>query len=178
MESEGKGRVSNMTELTVDEKQQDKPMPIFDPDGMGNPDVHLSEEEQAKAVCQGVVRNQYRIMSLLTKLLNHQDKELVRKLDLRLLPWLSFLYLLRYVDNHCTIRSTLTFANDFLDRTNAGNAKIEGIQIDLKMSDGAYNAALCIFFVAYALLEPLTNVCLKVFRPPVFLSVIMMLWVC
>jgi hypothetical protein len=38
------------------------------------------------------------------------DKKLVRKLDFRLVPWLSLLYLL-----------------SFLDRTNIGNAKLQGV---------------------------------------------------
>jgi hypothetical protein len=38
------------------------------------------------------------------------DKKLVRKLDWRLVPWLSLLYLL-----------------SFLDRTNIGNAKLQGV---------------------------------------------------
>jgi hypothetical protein len=39
------------------------------------------------------------------------DRKLVRKLDLRLVPWLSLLYLL-----------------SFLDRTNIGNAKLQGVR--------------------------------------------------
>src|SRR5271170_2994562 len=38
------------------------------------------------------------------------EKKLVRKLDLRIIPWLTLLYLL-----------------SFLDRTNIGNAKIQGV---------------------------------------------------
>lgn len=40
------------------------------------------------------------------------------KVDLYLIPWLSLLYLI-----------------SFLDRTNIGNAKIEGLQEDLNMSN-------------------------------------------
>lgn len=49
-------------------------------------------------------------MSLEEKL--HFEKKLLWKLDLRLIPWLSLLYLL-----------------SFLDRTNIGNAKIQGVSI-------------------------------------------------
>lgn len=45
------------------------------------------------------------------------DAKLVRKMDLRLLPILTILYLL-----------------SFLDRSNVGNAKIEGLTKDLGMS--------------------------------------------
>lgn len=44
------------------------------------------------------------------------------------------------------------------------------------MTAGNYSAALSIFFVSYALAEPLTNVLLKRFRPSIFLPAIMVLW--
>jgi MFS family permease len=88
-----------------------------------------------------------------------QDKKLLRKLDLRLIPWLCLLYLI-----------------SFLDRTNIGNAKLEGLQASLHITSGQYNACLSIFFVSYALFEPLTNILLKRLRPSVFIPVIMLLW--
>ncbi|KAF4627983.1 hypothetical protein G7Y89_g10171 [Cudoniella acicularis] len=85
------------------------------------------------------------------------DRKLVRKLDIQLIPWLCMLYLL-----------------SFLDRTNIGNAKIGGLQKSLgNMSTGKYNAALSIFFVSYALFEPLANVLLKRMRPSIFIPIIM-----
>ena len=89
-----------------------------------------------------------------------QDRKLVRKLDFNLIPWLTLLYLV-----------------SFLDRTNVGNAKIEGLQEDLNMSDGQYNVGLAIFFLVYALFEPLTNVLLKWFRPSIFIPTITTAWV-
>lgn len=61
----------------------------------------------------------------------------------------------------------------FLDRTNIGNAKIDNMPKDLGLSPGQYNATLSIFFVSYAVFEPLTNVLLKKFKPSVFIPVIM-----
>ncbi|THV49312.1 hypothetical protein BGAL_0201g00110 [Botrytis galanthina] len=88
------------------------------------------------------------------------DRKLVWKLDLYLIPWLCILYLLA-----------------FLDRTNIGNAKIDGLQKDLhKMSTGKYNASLSIFFVSYSIFEPLTNVLLKRLRPSIFIPIIMTIW--
>jgi hypothetical protein len=81
------------------------------------------------------------------------------KLDLHLVPWLSFLYLI-----------------SFLDRVNIGNAKIYGLEKDIHIGDPTYNAALSVFFVSYSLLEPLTNVLLKRLRPSIFLPCIMTLW--
>lgn len=88
------------------------------------------------------------------------DRKLVWKLDLTLIPWLCILYLLA-----------------FLDRTNIGNAKIDGLQKSLhNMSTGRYNATLSIFFVSYSIFEPLTNILLKRLRPSIFIPVIMILW--
>jgi hypothetical protein len=53
---------------------------------------------------------------------------------LRLIPMLTALYLLAY-----------------LDKTNIGNAVIEGMLPDLKMSGNQYNIALSIFFIPYVL---------------------------
>jgi MFS family permease len=64
----------------------------------------------------------------------------------------------------------------FLDRTNIGNAKIEGLQENLNMTDSQYNLSLTIFFISYALFEPLTQILLKRFRPSIFIPVIMFLW--
>ncbi|KAF2112478.1 pantothenate transporter liz1 [Lophiotrema nucula] len=105
-------------------------------DDLPDPDAGLSEEEKAQ-----------------------HDRKLLWKLDLKLIPWLSFLYLI-----------------SFLDRTNIGNAKIDGLQEDLHMTDGQYNATLSIFFVSYACFEPLTNILLKRLRPSIFLPIIMILW--
>ncbi|KIY03909.1 uncharacterized protein Z520_00601 [Fonsecaea multimorphosa CBS 102226] len=88
-----------------------------------------------------------------------KDRQLLRKLDLRLIPWLCLIYLL-----------------SFLDRTNIGNAKIAGLQEDLHMSNGQWNASLAIFFVSYSVFEPLSNVLLKKFRPRIYIPTIMVLW--
>ena len=88
-----------------------------------------------------------------------KDRKLLWKLDLRLIPWLCLLYLI-----------------SFLDRTNIGNAKLDGLQKSLNITGGQYNACLTIFFVSYALFEPLTNILLKRLRPSVFIPAIMVLW--
>lgn len=45
------------------------------------------------------------------------------------------------------------------------------------MTNAQYNVALTIFFVSYAVFEPLTNVLLKRMRPSIFIPIIMVLWV-
>jgi len=125
-----------------------------------------------------------------------KDRKLLWKLDRTLIPWYD-------PPLHCRIRLTsrspgfacfispgeykylamvrarhLRRWDSFLDRTNVGNAKLGGLQKDLKMTDGQYNAALSIFFVSYSVFEPLTQILLKRFRPSIFLPCTMILWVC
>lgn len=83
----------------------------------------------------------------------------MRKLDFTLIPWLTLLYLA-----------------SFLDRTNIGNANIDGLSKNLHLSDTQYAAALSLFFVSYSLFEPITNVLLKRFSPKWFLSITMTTW--
>ncbi|TFY63769.1 hypothetical protein EVJ58_g3075 [Rhodofomes roseus] len=87
------------------------------------------------------------------------ERKLMRKLDLHLVPWLSFLYLL-----------------SFLDRTSIGNAKLYGMEEDLHISDQQYLIALTLFFFPYALFEVPSNVFLKRLRPSIWLSFLMFGW--
>lgn len=103
-----------------------------------DPDAHLSDHERAVI-----------------------DRRLVWHLDLVMMPWLSLLYLLA-----------------FLDRTNIGNAKISGLtnppgQGGIGLTTQQYNSSLTIFFVSYAVFEPLTNILLKRMRPSIFIPIIM-----
>lgn len=87
------------------------------------------------------------------------DKKLMWKVDIWLIPWLSLLYLL-----------------SFLDRTNIGNARLAGMEDDLGMGPGDYNVALTIFFVSYAFFEPITNGLLKRLTPRIFFTGIIIAW--
>lgn len=103
-----------------------------------DPDAHLSNHERAAI-----------------------DRKLVWHLDLMMIPWLSLLYLLA-----------------FLDRTNIGNAKISGLTLPssqggININTQQYNSSLTIFFVSYAVFEPLTNILLKRMRPSIFIPIIM-----
>jgi MFS family permease len=81
------------------------------------------------------------------------------KVDRWLIPWLSLLYLL-----------------SFLDRTNIGNARLANMEEELGMGRGDYNMALTIFFIAYAIAEPITNAILKRLTPRIFFTTIIILW--
>lgn len=56
--------------------------------------------------------------------------------DYRIIPWVSLLYLL-----------------SFLDRTNIGNANLFGLSKDLHLTSTQYAACLACFFVFYVLFE-------------------------
>ncbi|KAJ7281385.1 MFS general substrate transporter [Mycena rebaudengoi] len=87
------------------------------------------------------------------------ERKLVRKLDLALIPWLALLYLL-----------------SFLDRTSIGNAKLYNLEQDLHMTDDQYLISLTVFFFSYAIFEVPSNVFLKRLRPSIWLSALMLLW--
>ncbi len=59
-------------------------------------------------------------------------KKVLRKMDIRLIPNLALLYLL-----------------SFLDRGNIGNAKIQGLTEDLRLTGAQYNWCLTVFFFTY-----------------------------
>lgn len=81
------------------------------------------------------------------------ERKLITKIDLRVIPVLSVLYLLA-----------------FLDRTNIANASVFGLVKDLNLAGNEYNTALTIFFVPYILFEIPSNILLKRLKPHVWLS--------
>lgn len=87
------------------------------------------------------------------------EKAFVRRLDYKLLPALSFLYLL-----------------SFLDRSNVGNARIEGLTTDLHMTGNEYLFGLTIFFVGYVLFEVPAQIVLKLWTPRMWLPTITVAW--
>ncbi|KAI9041318.1 MFS general substrate transporter [Aspergillus affinis] len=88
-----------------------------------------------------------------------EEKALVRKIDLYLLPMIWIMYLLSY-----------------MDRTNIGNAKISGMEEDLNLSSNEYSVALVVFFVGYVVFEVPSNLLLSRSRPSLFLPGIMVVW--
>lgn len=83
----------------------------------------------------------------------------LNKMDRKLIPMLAILYLL-----------------SFLDRGNIGNAKIQGMLTDLKMSGTEYNLCATVFFFTYCVFEIPCNLALKKLRPSIWLPSIMVAW--
>ncbi|KAL7894418.1 major facilitator superfamily domain-containing protein [Trichoderma sp. TUCIM 5745] len=88
-----------------------------------------------------------------------EQKKILRKVDWRLVPLLSFLYLV-----------------SFIDRGNLGNAKVAGLGEDLRLSGTQYNIAVTLFFIPYSLLEVPSNIILKLTRPSIWISLMMFSW--
>ncbi|KAK6371436.1 hypothetical protein LTS17_008686 [Exophiala oligosperma] len=88
-----------------------------------------------------------------------RTKKLLRKLDRNLLPVVTVLYLLSY-----------------LDRANIGNARLAGLEKDLGMKGLDYNVAVAIFFPFYVAVEPISNIMLKKVRPSLWIASIMVAW--
>ena len=83
----------------------------------------------------------------------------MRTVDWRLLPTLSFLYLL------CS-----------LDKSNAGNAKLFGFLTDVGMTSSQFNLALTVFFFTYGLSEPICNIMLRRVGPKIWFPIAVSTW--
>ncbi|CAF1424144.1 unnamed protein product [Rotaria sp. Silwood1] len=87
------------------------------------------------------------------------DEKILRKLDLHLIPTMTLLYLL-----------------SFLDRVNIGQAKLNGLTISLNLSSIEYNTCLSVFFITYVVFEIPSNLILKKCRPSRWIPFTMVAW--
>ncbi|OJI91153.1 hypothetical protein ASPTUDRAFT_186927 [Aspergillus tubingensis CBS 134.48] len=94
-----------------------------------------------------------------SSLTNINEKALLRKLDYRLLPPLTILYLL-----------------SFLDRSNVGNARLEGMATEIHMSGDQYLTGLTLYFIGYVLFEVPCNIVLKKTTPRIWLPTLTLVW--
>ncbi|KAL9114430.1 MAG: hypothetical protein Q9227_001511 [Pyrenula ochraceoflavens] len=89
----------------------------------------------------------------------HETKQLLRKVDVRLLPVLVLLYLL-----------------NFLDRNNLSQARLGGLEDDLGMTGTKFNTATSILFVGYLLMQLPSNLIITRVRPSIYLGAVMATW--
>ncbi|KAF5383049.1 hypothetical protein D9615_004799 [Tricholomella constricta] len=82
-----------------------------------------------------------------------------RKIDYCLIPVVAMFYFL-----------------SFLDRSNIGNARVAGLQKDLKMSNKEYSIALTVTYVPYIVAEMPSNLVLKAVGPNLLLPTLLTLW--
>ncbi|KAF8315935.1 MFS general substrate transporter [Clavulina sp. PMI_390] len=99
------------------------------------------------------------IASILAKFSPEDERKLLWKIDLTLVPWLSLLFLL-----------------SFLDRSSIGNASLYGMRKDLHLTDQKYLWALSVFFFSYAAFEIPSNLVVRRLKPYVWFSFIMVVW--
>ncbi|KAG2220157.1 hypothetical protein INT45_013855, partial [Circinella minor] len=78
-----------------------------------------------------------------------------RKYDLRIMPIVTLIYLMA-----------------FIDRSNMGNARVLGMEDELDLSGYRFNLALTAFFITYVIFEVPTNILCKKFGPRIWLSLI------
>ncbi|KAF8068065.1 major facilitator superfamily domain-containing protein [Lyophyllum atratum] len=81
------------------------------------------------------------------------------KIDMWVLPVVAMFYFL-----------------SFLDRTNLGNARIAGLQKDLKMTNNQYSMALTVTYIPYIIAELPSNLLLKTVGPNLMLPTMLTLW--
>ncbi|KAI9368417.1 major facilitator superfamily domain-containing protein [Aspergillus egyptiacus] len=87
------------------------------------------------------------------------EKSLLRKLDYKVLPPLTILYLL-----------------SFLDRSNVGNARLEGLTDDIGMTGNEYLTGLTLYFIGYVVFEVPCNIILKRTTPRIWLPTLTLVW--
>ncbi|PGH03226.1 hypothetical protein AJ79_07421 [Helicocarpus griseus UAMH5409] len=87
------------------------------------------------------------------------NKRVVSKLDWRMMPCVTLMFLMNY-----------------LDRINVSNARLAGLQSDLKMSDTVWNAGISTFYIGYLLAQLPGNMILAKTNPRLFLPGMMLLW--
>ncbi|KXS22073.1 MFS transporter [Gonapodya prolifera JEL478] len=95
-----------------------------------------------------------------------EEKALVKKLDWRIIPLVSFMYFLA-----------------FLDRVNIGNAKVanndvkgDTMEASLGLDNFQFNWTVAIFFIPYCLLEVPSNFMMRIAGPKIWLARIMVTW--
>lgn len=87
------------------------------------------------------------------------DRAITRKFDLHIVPWLFGLWLLA-----------------FIDRSNIGNARIDGLEDDLQLHGNRFNIALTIFYVPYVCIDVPSNWFLKYIGAGYYLPGLMLGW--
>ncbi|KAF2093569.1 MFS general substrate transporter [Rhizodiscina lignyota] len=86
-------------------------------------------------------------------------RKILFKLDFRIVPILAILFL-------CS----------FLDRTNVGNAKILGLEKDIKINDHQYAIGLAAFYATYIFSELPSNLIIKRVSPKIWLPFLTAIW--
>ncbi|KAJ3537536.1 hypothetical protein NM208_g6273 [Fusarium decemcellulare] len=87
------------------------------------------------------------------------ERQLVRKLDRTILPWIMLLYLLSYID-----------------RSNMGNARNIGLEEDIGLSSMQYQLASASFYIGTVIFGTIGGLMLKVIKPSTWLGICAIGW--
>ncbi|EEU33696.1 uncharacterized protein NECHADRAFT_98368 [Fusarium vanettenii 77-13-4] len=88
-----------------------------------------------------------------------EQKRTIRRIDVRLVSTLGFLY--------CV---------SLMDRNNTGIAMISGMSTDLVMTGSRYSIVVLLFFIPYVLFQPPSTAILRKVGPRLFLSLTTLVW--
>ncbi|KAI0356822.1 MFS general substrate transporter [Trametes cingulata] len=88
-----------------------------------------------------------------------EEARVWRKIDMRLLPVITVMYLM-----------------SFVDRGNIGNAKLQGLVTQLNLVENEYNIALTMYFVSYSVCTIPANLLLKKIGPSRWLPGLTLAW--
>ncbi|RXG50457.1 hypothetical protein VDGE_09088 [Verticillium dahliae] len=88
-----------------------------------------------------------------------EEIRLVKKLDYRIMPTLCVMYFLNYVD-----------------RNAIAQARLNGLEDDLKMTGTDFNTAVSILFVGYVLMQIPSNMLITKVNPGIYMSSWMVVW--
>ena len=87
------------------------------------------------------------------------DRRITRLFDLHIMPWLFGIWLLA-----------------FIDRSNIGNARIDGLATDLKLNGTKFNNVLAVFYVLYVLVDVPSNWLVKRVGAGLYIPGLMVGW--
>ncbi|TFL05431.1 major facilitator superfamily domain-containing protein [Pterulicium gracile] len=87
------------------------------------------------------------------------EARLLAKLDRRLVPMISWIYLM-----------------NFMDRVNIGNGRLYGLEQDLGLQGSQYQIAVSVLFITYCLFETPSNLIIKRLQPARYLAGLMLAW--
>ncbi|KAL8819372.1 MAG: hypothetical protein Q9223_002186 [Gallowayella weberi] len=87
------------------------------------------------------------------------NQRITRRLDRHIIPWLFGIWLLA-----------------FIDRSNIGNARIDGLASDLKLDGTKFNIALAVFYIPYVLVDVPSNWLVKISGANYYLPGLLIAW--
>ncbi|KAJ4339373.1 hypothetical protein N0V87_003310 [Didymella glomerata] len=135
-----------MADITADEKKADVELKEF---SEGNSQITPQQIQARFDTLRDLSEEQMAAL----------NKKLVRKLDWRLMPCITLMFLMNY-----------------LDRINVSNARLAGLQKDLHMSDTVWNTGISTFYIGYLFGQLPGNLWLAKADPRWLLPSMMMAW--